>query len=49
MRNACRSYARENFDVRNSSMRFLKIYRELTECINACLDMGGKANLGERN
>jgi glycosyltransferase involved in cell wall biosynthesis len=30
MHGACRSYARDNFDVRKSSMQFLKIYQELT-------------------
>ena len=49
MRDACRAYARENFDVRNSSMRFLKIYRELTGRNEACLDAGGKPSLRESN
>jgi glycosyltransferase involved in cell wall biosynthesis len=49
MRSACRSYAREKFDVRNSSMQFLNIYRELTGHNGACLDASGKPNLGERN
>ncbi len=49
MRDACRAYARENFDVRNSSMRFLKIYRELTGHNEACLGAGGKPRLGESN
>jgi glycosyltransferase involved in cell wall biosynthesis len=49
MRSACRSYARDNFDVRKSSAQFLKIYGELTDQNEAHLDAGGEPTSGKSN